>query len=236
MLPSLALLGSLFNSKKISLKALVTSLIDPNNEYFDLNESKFSLPLNSILTAQKEILNNRVQKLDLLPLSKVETRIEMWDEMESDLTASVILKALQRAKELENSYDELTSSGSLASCLLNDIRKQREADPLIIYQLDGWLTELIIDHSNFDITDLVDEVEAIAHAHAKYPSCSLEKALSILDRVDSWWMKLDIVKQKKLSIVNTLSPVYSWISSSQGDSRTGYLVERKFITDYYSDL
>nr|UPW42072.1 MAG: putative RNA dependent RNA polymerase [Yunnan mito-like virus 45] len=236
MLPSLALLGSLFNSKKISLKALVTSLIDPNNEYFDLNESKFSLPLKSILTAQKEILNNRVQKLDLLPLSKVETRIEMWDEMESDLTASVILKALQRAKELENSYDELTSSGSLAGCLLNDIRKQRETDPLIIYQLDGWLTELIIDHSNFDITDLVDEVETIAHAHAKYPSCTLEKALSILDRVDSWWMKLDIVKQKKLSIVNTLSPVYSWISSSQGDSRTGYLVERKFITDYYSDL
>lgn len=234
MLPSLALLGSLFNSKKISLKALTTVLIDPNDENFDFNESKFSLPLKSILTAEKEILNNSVQQLDLLPISKVETRLEMWDEMEADLIASILLKALQRAKELENSYDELTSSGSYAGCLLADIQAQREADPMIIYQLDGWISELIIDHTNFDITDLVDEVEAIAYAHAKYPSCSLEKALSILDKVDSWWMKLDIVRHKKISIVDTLSPVFSWISSSQGYSRTGYLVERKFITDYYS--
>jgi len=234
MLPSLALLGSLFNSKKISLKALTTVLIDPNDEDFDFNESKFSLPLRSILTAEKEILNNSVQQLDLLPISKVETRLEMWDEMEADLIASVLLKALQRAKELENSFDELTSSGSYASCLLVDIQAQREADPMIIYQLDGWISELIIDHSNFDIVDLVDQVEAIAYAHAKYPSCSLEKALSILDNVDSWWMKLDIVRRKKISIVDTLSPVFSWISSSQGYSRTGYLVERKFLTDYYS--
>jgi len=234
MLPSLALLGSLFNSKKISLKALTTVLIDPNDEDFDFNESKFSLPLKSILTAEKEILNNHVQQLDLLPISKVETRLEMWDEMEADLIASVLLKALQRVKELENSFDELTSSGNYASCLLVDIQAQREANPMIIYQLDGWISELIIDHSNFDIVDLVDQVEAIAYAHAKYPSCSLEKALSILDKVDSWWMKLDIVRQKKISIVDTLSPVFSWISSSQGYSRTGYLVERKFITDYYS--
>jgi predicted nuclease of restriction endonuclease-like RecB superfamily len=105
---------------------------------------------------------------------------------------------------------------------------------MVIYQLDGWISELIIDHSNFDIVDLVDQVEAIAYSHAKYPSCSLEKALSIMDKVDSWWMKLDIVRQKKISIVDTLSPVFSWISSSQGNSRTGYLVERKYITDYYS--
>jgi len=57
--------------------------------------------------------------------------------MEADLIASVLLKALQRAKELENSFDELTSSGSYASCLLVDIQAQREANPMIIYQLDG---------------------------------------------------------------------------------------------------
>jgi len=233
MLPSLALLGSLFNSKKISLKALVTSLIDPKDEYFDLNESKFSLPLKSILTAQKEILNRKVERLDLLPLSKMETRLEMWDEMESDLTASVILKALQRAKELENSYDELTSSGAFAGCLLKDVKWFRVNNPLIIHQIDGWITELIQDHSDFDIVELVEEVDRIAHAHAKYPSYSLEQALSISDKVESWWMKLDIVKQKKISTVNTLSPVYSWISSSQGDSRTGYLIERKFVSENY---
>jgi hypothetical protein len=34
--------------------------------------------------------------------------------------ASVLLKALQRAKELENSYDELTESGAYAGCLVEE--------------------------------------------------------------------------------------------------------------------
>jgi hypothetical protein len=57
--------------------------------------------------------------------------------MEADLIASILLKALQRVKELENSFDELTSSGNYASCLLADIQAQREANPMVIYQLDG---------------------------------------------------------------------------------------------------
>jgi len=136
MLPSLALLGSLFKQGKISLKALMTALIDPKDEDFDFNESEFSLPLKTILTAQKELLNNNVQKLDILPVSDVETRIEMWDELESDVIASVLLKALQRAKELENSFDELTESGAYASALVRTV-DVISSDTILKAQLDG---------------------------------------------------------------------------------------------------
>jgi len=136
MLPSLALLGSLFKQEKISLKALMTALIDPKDEDFDFNQSKFSLPLKTILTAQKELLNNSVQKLDILPVSDVETRIEVWDELESDVIASVLLKALQRAKELENSFDELTESGAYAAALVRTV-DVISSDTILKAQLDG---------------------------------------------------------------------------------------------------
>jgi len=139
LLPSLALLGSLFNSGKISLKALVTAMIDPKDDEFDFNTSDFSLPLKTIITAQKELLNNKVERLDLLQISDLETRTELWDEMESDVVASVILKTLQRAKELENSYDELTESGAYANCLLNNMKEflASQQSQMVRYQLDG---------------------------------------------------------------------------------------------------
>nr|AWY10986.1 RNA-dependent RNA polymerase [Sclerotinia sclerotiorum mitovirus 28] len=231
MLPSLALLGSLFKSGKISLKALVTVLIDPKDDEFDFNTSKFSLPLLSVLTAQKELLNSKVEKLDLLRVSSVEEREELFDELESDITASVLLRALQRAKELENSYDELTGSGAYARCLVKDgvDFASLPIGTIAVAQLDGWVTELITNCDKFDMYELVEEIDKINHDHAKYPRLSLEQALPIAERVERWWMRFDIVRQKRTSSVETLSPVYSWLASSQGFSRTGYLVERKFI-------
>lgn len=234
MLPSLALLGTLFKSEKISLKALMTVMIDPKDDCFDFNESEFSLPLKTIITAQKELLNSKVEKLDTFELSDLETRTEVWDELESDVTASVLLKALQRAKELENSYDELTESGALGGCLVKnrDLLSSRKLN-VSSAQLDGWVTNLIINNDKFDTYELVEWVEKIAYDHAKYPRISLQDAILILDKVEHWWMRFDIVSKPKVSVAETLSPVFSWLSASQGNSRTGYLVERKFAaTDY----
>jgi hypothetical protein len=75
-LPSLALLGSLFGRGQVSLNALAEAIIDPDSGEFDFNESGFTIPVQSILTAEGELLNNK--ELDLgSRLSKVETRQEM---------------------------------------------------------------------------------------------------------------------------------------------------------------
>lgn len=228
-LPSLALLGSLFGQKRVSLKGLMTVLIDPKDEEFDFNESEFSLPLVSILTAQKELLNDKSLTISELKLSDMETRLEIWDEIEGDVVASVLLKALQRIKDLENSFYELTESGKYAEMLVADFERFKSSNPLEVSQLDGWVTERIINYDKFDLFELVEEVEAIAMKHAKYPSVTLDKALSVLDMVESWWLRFDIVKQKRVSTVDTMSPAFTWLAQSQGTGRTGYLQDRKWI-------
>jgi hypothetical protein len=104
-LPLLSLLGALFNSNRVSLRDIITAMIDPNDEEFDFNESKFSLPTQSLLTATKGLLNATQSSLELPNRND-----ELFDELEADLTASVLLQALASAKKLENDYDQITES------------------------------------------------------------------------------------------------------------------------------
>jgi hypothetical protein len=104
-LPLLSLLGSLFNSNKVSLRDIITAMIDPNDEEFDFEESKFSLPTQSLLTATKGLLNATQSSLELPNRND-----ELFDELEADLTASVLLQALASAKKLENDYDQIVES------------------------------------------------------------------------------------------------------------------------------
>lgn len=109
-LPSLSLLGALFNRKVVSLKDIVTAMIDPEDDEFDFQDSNFSLPSQSLLTAEKELLNGRRDSLGL-----PNRNVELFEELESDLVASVLLQALARAKELENSWDRITETCVLPS-------------------------------------------------------------------------------------------------------------------------
>jgi len=117
-LPLLSLLGALFASKRISLREMITALIDPEDEEFDFAESDFSLPYQSLLTATKELLNSRRVTLDL-----PNRNIELFEELEADLTASVLLQALAKAKQLENDYPSMTESFKSDSDLLDTFKK-----------------------------------------------------------------------------------------------------------------
>jgi len=85
-------------------------MIDPEDDEFDFETSKFSLPGQSLLTAEKELLNGKRDSLGL-----PNRNVELFEELESDLVASVLLQALARAKELENSWDRITESCVLPS-------------------------------------------------------------------------------------------------------------------------
>lgn len=104
-LPLLSLLGALFNAKRVSLKDIITAMIDPHNDEFDFSESPFSLPSQSLLTATKGLLNRSSDSLDL-----PNRNVELFEELEADITASVLLQALAFAKTLENDWDRITES------------------------------------------------------------------------------------------------------------------------------
>jgi len=94
--------------------------------------------------------------------------------------------------------------------------------------------ELILDDDAFDCNDLVDEVEGVAYKHAKYQNCSLDNALSLLDKVESWEQRLDIRSPTLKEVlpvakVSPIGPVYTWLAKSQGViARRGYLAVRRF--------
>jgi hypothetical protein len=104
-LPLLSLLGGLFSRKQVSLRDIITAMIDPHNEEFDFTESPFSLPSQSLLTATRGLLNRSSSTLDLPNRND-----ELFEELEADITASVLLQALAIAKTLENEWDRITES------------------------------------------------------------------------------------------------------------------------------
>jgi hypothetical protein len=80
-------------------------MIDPADDEFDFCESKFSLPSQSLLTATKGLLNRSSDSLNLSGRND-----ELFDELEADITASVLLQALAKAKSLENDWDKIVES------------------------------------------------------------------------------------------------------------------------------
>jgi len=135
MLPSLALLGTLFKQEKISLKALMTVMVNPKDRGFDFNKSKFSLPLKTIITAQKELLKGNTEKLDSFPVSNLELRLRTWLELESDITLAVLFGANRRAQQVEALFKRLHDTGALTACLVKDIsylRKRQEEDSTLV--------------------------------------------------------------------------------------------------------
>nr|UPW42276.1 MAG: putative RNA dependent RNA polymerase [Inner Mongolia grassland mitovirus 3] len=128
-LPSLSLLGALFNQNKVSLRDIVTAMIDPEDDEFDFEESDFSLPSQSLLTAEKELLNARRDSLGL-----PNRNVELFEEIESDLTASVLMQALARAKALENSWDDITESKRPTDTVrTDDLRRELPVDKQIAF-------------------------------------------------------------------------------------------------------
>jgi hypothetical protein len=136
-LPLLSLLGALFNSNRVSLRDIITAMIDPNDEEFDFEESKFSLPTQSLLTATKGLLNATSDSLGLPNRND-----ELFEELEADLTASVLLQALASAKTLENDYDRIVESFlSNSRYFTNDAGRIRLKDDPVTGLRDSYVIE-----------------------------------------------------------------------------------------------
>lgn len=217
MLPSLALLGTLFKQEKISLKALMTVMVDPRDKAFDFNKSEFTLPLKTIITAQKELLKDNTKKLDLFQVSNLEIRLRTWAELESDIVLAVLWKAKNRAFDVEELFLKLHNTGVLTSCLVKDVsylRQRQDEDPRLV--CDHWLLGLVIGDIHFDSRILSTWVDDMAQDHILHPKhCSLPDALIISDEVDRWWQKFDLMKQERLAKAESMSPVFTWISETQ---------------------
>jgi len=105
VMPILAILGALVSKKQVPHRWLVESLVDPNDDEFDFDESSLQVPLESSI---KLILHGQ-QKEMAYPFSNQETRSEFFDDYEDEFANVVANRALLLARRLEVDYDSVLS-------------------------------------------------------------------------------------------------------------------------------
>jgi len=216
-LEAISLLGLLFHKGIIEHRIVVESLINPQyKEDFDWDKAVFSLPLRSILKWSLTCLRGEYDK-DTYPFSHESLRKEVYNELETELSAVVLQLALYKAKLLNRDYDSILEKGSQSL-----IRKKD--DKTLNASITGFFEDVIINlRSDMDVLELLDRVESTLYLHAKIGNVDLVKALSILDEVEAmvfaFTYKTDISRVK---YENDTSPVVDLIQRGVYGSKTRY--------------
>jgi len=106
-MPTLSALGHLVDKDRMPLKLLVESLVNPRDEEFSFENAKFDIPIRRLFMNVSWAFSNKIETItpETLELSDPDTREEMSDELEQELTTVVLHTALAKAKALEWEYE-----------------------------------------------------------------------------------------------------------------------------------
>jgi hypothetical protein len=108
----LSLFGTLYQSGKVSLKELMTALVNPHFCEADYSGEAVGLPLRASLNAIFNIMNDSSIKSfedrEEIQWSKMETRTEVFDEYKYELATIMLQSALKKARVLYENYELYT--------------------------------------------------------------------------------------------------------------------------------
>lgn len=100
----LSLFGTLHHRGELSLKELMTAIVDPSNEDFDYTGESVGIPIRSSLIQVSDILSKTGSNVptvrNQLKFPKQEARDEIFDEYKTEFPTIVIQFALNKAKAL----------------------------------------------------------------------------------------------------------------------------------------
>lgn len=142
---------------------------------FDFDRAKFDLPMHSLLRYILEVIKGGTTPV--YPFSKEEDRAEFSRDYVSHISAVVLQEALAKAKLFASEFDSLINKGA---CTLY----KGKASPLVEAQFQGFLQDLLIDLSDFDPHELVDDIEELLYKHAKFNHIGLKEAVESLEKVN----------------------------------------------------
>lgn len=105
----LSLFGTLYQSGKVSLKELMTALVNPHYSEADYSGEAVGLPLRASLNAIFNIMNDSssssFEDREEIQWSKMETRTEVFDEYKYELATIMLQSALKKARVLYENYE-----------------------------------------------------------------------------------------------------------------------------------
>lgn len=199
----LALLGALFQQGKVPLRTLAHAIVDPSKEDFDYKGEAVGLPLWASLKAAFTVLNSETL---IYPFSKEEERDEIFNEYSSEMSTTLLHKALAIARRCYEDQDELVAKG--ASTLYFPLC--HETKPLLPFAdlmaiLPHNVKLLYIQVENFFVNEVLDlefakenpeslfeELEDVCYKHAKFQNVKFSDALEYLNRAESMEFKLTL--------------------------------------------
>jgi hypothetical protein len=193
-LPTLALLGSLYQSGKLTHRMLAHAIVNPNYSDSDFEGEAVGLPVRASLIAAFAILNDN---LTAYPFSKEDLREEVFNEYKSEFSTVLIQKALKKASFLYENSDVLLAKGGLqlwnqpfavfGGAMHHPTLEDMPSEMAVLaMSIENFFNELIgQDDAATTPESLHDEIYDIAYKHAKYNHVKFEDALVLLDRVEA---------------------------------------------------
>jgi hypothetical protein len=167
--------------KNIKHKILMSSLVDPNKGcLWDMDSENFQIPTRTLLAMSRDLITKG--ESDQV-LSKMDDRLEWFEESEHLIVAGVLGQALYKIRLLSSNYlESIESWANNLGC--PSYPSFIEVRPLI----EGWLTDALTDNRKAEEVDpfeIEDKVESLFVYHAKTQMVSLDKAYDILHEVEA---------------------------------------------------
>jgi hypothetical protein len=192
-LPTLALLGSLFQAGKVTHRELAHAITEPSNEDFDYESDSVAVPIQASLKACLGLLNGE-SSLTTYPFSKESSRDEIFKEYRSEFSTVILQKALKIASNLYENSDALLarSAKELYFPVFADGKGLQEIElsdmspdySILVMQIENFYN-MVIGQDDSKVTPefLHDKIYDVLYKHAKYNHVKLEEALDLLDEV-----------------------------------------------------
>jgi hypothetical protein len=206
-LPTLALLGSLFQQGKLTHRMLAHALVNPHYADSDFEGEAVGLPIRASLIAAFDILNDNPFNY---PYSHEDLRDEVFKEYRSEFSQVLLAKALKKATILYENSDILLAKGAMqlwnyptaTVALPDDPRNTKvlkvvtlvgptlEDMPkdiaILAMQIENFFNMLIEqDDAAINPETLHDKVYAENYKFAKHTHLKFDEAIKLLEEVES---------------------------------------------------
>jgi hypothetical protein len=229
-LPALSMLNLLLTQRVVELRLVLEFIVNPRYEDFDFEKAKFALPLHSLLrhclacirglgTINSEQGLNRGPFPLNYPLSRFKDRREFSWEYESHISAVVLQEALAKGKTLVRDYENLLRVGARAMF-------KGQGSKVLVAQMEGFITDLVLEFSDLDVAEFVDDIEQKLYNHAKYQNVHISEALKVLDDLEALIFKFTFKTEISRSKYDKdSSPILTLLRKSEG----------KILIPYWND-
>lgn len=200
-LGTLSLLGVLYHKGKISLRELMTALVNPKYSEADFSGEAVGLPLRASLNVAFRILNSEQPEVIW---SRQEVRDEVFDEYESELATVLLQSALVKARVLDENSELLVQQFAehMTFRMLYDDDKEATVVPmedlpsdyrLLLIQIESFAnTMLAMDLPRNDTNEIYDKIYQLNMRMAKYNNISFADAMKYLEDIESLEFKLSL--------------------------------------------